>query len=1411
MCPASRPYTRGRTLSRPEDGWDVRAAFADPDPGATAKAAVTDLENGATSLWLQVGPTGLPHEDLATALDGVLLDLAPVVLETDGDAVPAAEAFVAVIAERGVTPAEGTNLGADPIGAAVRRGRVPEDVEQVVTRVAELAREAGTLAIVVDGTAVHDLGASDAQELGYTLAVGIGYLRILEAGGVDATEAAQLLEFRYAATDEQFPTIAKLRAARRLWARVLELCDVDGEVRGQRQHAVTSRPMMSKYDPWVNMLRTCVASFAAGVGGADAVTVLPFDAPLGLPDAFSRRIARNTSSLLVSESHVAKVTDPAGGAFGVEKLTDDLARAGWAELGAIEESGGVLAALKDRSLTGRIERVAARRHAQIAKRTRPLTGLTEFPHLHETLPERRPYADGSLVVHPYGHAFERLRDEPVADRVFLATMGTVAAHTARATFAGNLFAAGGVDVVPAGKTDGVEDVLAAYAGQRVVCLAGPDKAYDAWGAELVTALREAGAAVGDRRRDLDRLDHRDGRRQLRDGRGRARLPAPDEGEARMSVPESFAGLPLVDSSRWSMAWPDDRPDAPWPSPEGIEIKPLYTARDLEGLDALDTYPGLAPFLRGPYPTMYTTQPWTIRQYAGFSTAEESNAFYRRNLAAGQKGLSVAFDLATHRGYDSDHPRVKGDVGMAGVAIDSIYDARQLFDGIPLDEMSVSMTMNGAVLPVMALYIVAAEEQGVTPEQLTGTIQNDILKEFMVRNTYIYPPQPSMRIISDIFRYTAEKMPRFNSISISGYHIQEAGATADLELAYTLADGVEYLRAGLDAGLDIDRFAPRLSFFWAIGMNFFMEVAKMRAARALWARLVGQFDPQNPKSLSLRTHCQTSGWSLTAQDVFNNVQRTCIEAMAATQGHTQSLHTNALDEAIALPTDFSARIARNTQLLLAQESGTTDTIDPWAGSWYVERLTHDLAERAWAHIQEAEAAGGMAKAIEQGIPKMRIEEAAARTQARLDSGAQKLVGVNTYRMETEDKLDVLRVDNASVYKQQLAKLEQLRAERDADEVRRTLDALTASAERGRQLDHRGDLLRLAGGQPAGAGRRRGARQGDGRGDLRRAGEGLGAAPGRDPYHLRRVPGGLRRQRLDAHGAGRDREVRGGRGPSAPDPGREDGPGRARPRPEGDRHRVRRHGLRRRRRSAVLHAGGGGAAGRRRRRAHRRRELAGRRPPGAAAGAEARTGRPRSRRHHDRDRRCDPAGRRTDAEGDGRGRGVPARHGDRRRRSRPARQAVVVAGSPHRGLSLVSTGSTTGPDVPALVEGVRTRRRADVSRAITLVESGRADHREAARELLAELAAPVDSPTVRVGISGVPGVGKSTFIETLGRQLTGSGSTVGVLAVDPSSVRTGGSVLGDKTRMARLAADPHAYIRPSPAAGTLGGVAGRRPRR
>ncbi|HEY9140025.1 MAG TPA: methylmalonyl-CoA mutase, partial [Bryobacteraceae bacterium] len=496
------------------------------------------------------------------------------------------------------------------------------------------------------------------------------------------------------------------------------------------------------------------------------------------------------------------------------------------------------------------------------------------------------------------------------------------------------------------------------------------------------------------------------------------------------------------------------PGDEWTTAERIAVKPWYTASDLYAMEHLEFAAGMPPFLRGPYSTMYALQPWTIRQYAGFSTAEESNAFYRRNLAAGQKGLSVAFDLATHRGYDSDNERVVGDVGKAGVAIDSVEDMKILFDQIPLAQMSVSMTMNGAVLPVMAFYVVAAEEQGVKPEQLTGTIQNDILKEFMVRNTYIYPPAPSMRIIGDIFRYSAERMPKFNCISISGYHMQEAGATADIELGYTLADGVEYVRTGIAAGLDIDAFAPRLSFFWGIGMNHFMEIAKLRAARVLWAKLIHGFGPKNPKSMALRTHSQTSGWSLTAQDAFNNVARTTVEALAAVLGHTQSLHTNALDEAIALPTDFSARIARNTQIYLQQETGITRAVDPWAGSYYVESLTHELMHKAWHHIQEVESLGGMAKAIETGIPKMRIEEAAARRQAYIDSGREIIVGVNRYQTASEQHLDTREVDNGAVRDSQLRRLAEVRAARNSRAVEDALAALTASAATGQ-----GNLLEL----------------------------------------------------------------------------------------------------------------------------------------------------------------------------------------------------------------------------------------------------------------------------------------------------------------------------------------------------------------
>ncbi len=537
--------------------------------------------------------------------------------------------------------------------------------------------------------------------------------------------------------------------------------------------------------------------------------------------------------------------------------------------------------------------------------------------------------------------------------------------------------------------------------------------------------------------------------------GRRRNPSQRDGEMRAGNMKPAPAAPHL-SQRLRvgpLSSPAQAGEDNWETAEDILIKSAYTAEDTPGF--IETFPGIAPYMRGPYPTMYVTQPWTIRQYAGFSTAEDSNAFYRRNLDGGQMGLSIAFDLATHRGYDSDHPRVAGDVGMAGVAIDSIYDMRTLFDGIPLDKMTVSMTMNGAVLPVMALYIVAAEEQGVPPEKLNGTIQNDILKEFMVRNTYIYPPAQSMKIVSDIFKYTSERMPKFNSISISGYHMQEAGATADLELAYTLADGLEYARAGVAAGLDIDRFAPRLSFFWAIGMNFFMEVAKMRAARVMWAKLMKGFNPKDERSLSLRTHCQTSGWSLAAQDVFNNVTRTCIEAMAATQGGTQSLHTNSLDEALALPTDFSARIARNAQLFLQQEAGTCRVIDPWGGSYFIEKLTADLSAKAWAHIEEIERMGGMAKAIEAGVPKLRIEEAAARTQARIDTGEQTIVGVNKYLAGSDAEIDILKVDNSAVRAKQIEKLARLRAERDPVQCQAMLDKLSSMARTGE-----GNLLAAA---------------------------------------------------------------------------------------------------------------------------------------------------------------------------------------------------------------------------------------------------------------------------------------------------------------------------------------------------------------
>jgi methylmalonyl-CoA mutase len=727
-----------------------------------------------------------------------------------------------------------------------------------------------------DGRVGHAHGLTDAQELGTALALARQQITTLDFLAADARATA--VSMTVAATQKIMLTIAKLRAARILWAELL--ADLHLPPTPLALHAETSRMMMADVDTQTNILRTTTATFAAAIGGADSICVLPFSFAQGSPDAFARRVARNTHHLLLQESRLWLVEDAAAGAGAVEHLTQRMCDEARQVIQRALENEWPVGDLKDFS-------------------AKPVVGVSKYQNPQQAASEIQP---------PSSPISQARIAQPLA---------------------------------------------------------------------------------------------------------KPKLNVPSDG--------------LI-------------------TPEGITIKQSYTAADTP--QYTDEFPGFAPYRRGPYPTMYTSQPWTIRQYAGFSTAEDSNAFYRINLAKGQKGLSIAFDLPTHRGYDSDHPRVTGDVGMAGVAIDSILDMRNLFDGIPLDQMTVSMTMNGAVLPIMALYIVAAEEQGVPASKLAGTIQNDILKEFMVRNTYIYPPRESLRIVADIFKYTAQHMPKFNSISISGYHMQEAGASADLELAYTLADGLEYVRVGVAAGLDVDSFAPRLSFFFGIGMNYFMEVAKLRAARVLWCDIMQAFNPKDERSPMLRTHCQTSGWSLAAQDVYNNVTRTCIEAMAAVHGGTQSLHTNALDEALALPTDEAARIARNTQLFLQEEAGCCDVIDPWGGSYFVEKLTDDLIARARMHLTEIESLGGMAKAIEAGVPKQRIEEAAARTQARIDAGERIVVGVNAFKAEDENPIALRTVDTSIVRASQIEKLQRLRRERSETELRDALDTLASVAKTGK---------------------------------------------------------------------------------------------------------------------------------------------------------------------------------------------------------------------------------------------------------------------------------------------------------------------------------------------------------------------------
>lgn len=1098
-------------------GWDVRQRVSGSDPRAVAEAALTDLENGTTSLWLDVGGHGgVRLADLPVALADVDLGAAPVVLRphVGCDPVAAAEALLALV-PRGTGAVAG--LGGDPLARAARTGGPA--TSGVLVALARLARDhgLGPGALVVDALPYHQAGGTDGQVLACALAAGVQQLRWLLDAGIAPALAARLLEWRLPATTDVLGTVATLRAARVLWGRATELLGVPQEARGLGVHAVTSPAQLTRTDPWVNILRGTLAALGAGIGGARSVTVLPFDAAVGASDALARRIARNTSSVLLAEASMGRVVDPAGGAFAVEERTQRLAETAWDRFTTLERRGGLLAALQDGSLAADLEAAWRERRARTARREHAVTGVGEYPDLTARRLLRGPdptdgaEGTGGLPVHRWAEDLEALRSrsDAVADRTgrrptaLLVRLGTAVASSARAGWATDLLAVAGVDVlVPDALVPdaAVPEALAAVVADpawgeahravevpAVAVLAGPDAAYPgavgpvaralrARGARLVLLAGGARAATEEDRAAVDDVVREGldvvalGERVLAalgvpeaDGAtSTAQKPSPRPAGSAAPAPGTgasggaadLAGAALHPGAPSPSPAPSEVPV--WRTPEGIDVPALATAADLADLPegdraAIAGYPGLPPYLRGPYPTMYTTRPWTVRQYAGFSTAAESNAFYRRNLAAGQKGLSVAFDLATHRGYDSDHPRVAGDVGMAGVAVDSVLDMRELFDGIPLGETSVSMTMNGAVLPVLALYVVAAEEQGVPPERLTGTIQNDILKEFMVRNTYIYPPAASMALVGDVLRYTSARMPRFNSISVSGYHMQEAGASADLELAYTLADGVEYLRTGVAAGLDVDTFAPRLSFFWGIGTNTLMEVAKLRAARVLWARLVEPFAPRDPRSSMLRAHCQTSGWSLQARDVFTNVVRTCVEATAAVWGGTQSLHTNALDEALALPTDFSARIARQTQLVLAREAGTTDTIDPWGGSASLERLTSDLLRTAQAHLQEVEAAGGMSRAIEEGIPQRRIEEAAARTQARIDSGRQPVVGVNAFRgtragghAEEVEDVEVRAVEAAGVRAAQVARLERLRAERDPAATERALAALRSAA-------------------------------------------------------------------------------------------------------------------------------------------------------------------------------------------------------------------------------------------------------------------------------------------------------------------------------------------------------------------------------
>ncbi|TVQ64747.1 MAG: methylmalonyl-CoA mutase, partial [Balneolaceae bacterium] len=902
-----------------------------------------------------------------------------------GDATPL---LLAMAENEGADPNLMTGLW-DPFSVLARQGFRNRTVEETSALINLLAGSGIRSPFCADGTHYHNSGADISLEIALVLSAGREFLRL--ASPSNQKRVADSLMVRLSAGPLYFPEIAKFRAARILWKRLLSDAG-PGSSRDLRIFAETGLFNKTAIETNNNTLRAVTESMSAVLGGADLLMIHAADAVSGRTNSVSERIARNIHHILREEASLGEVHDPAGGSAYLEELTRIISERAWEKHTQIESGGGLIRSIESGEVKRMISAAASIKLDACNDGRRILIGVNKYP-----APDVSGKSSGSLPFHKVKGTGEHVEVHKLKNWQELKRILNEDFPVS------GFFQPSGMD--EASQWEPVQTVRAA-------------EQFEKQRKEVPVEKEAIGSGVFKEIHEIEKREN------------------------------SETGLLTKAEKSAEQA-------ETWETIEGIQVKRNLGPDDIRRFSHTGYVAGLPPYLGGPYSTMYTQRPWTIRQYAGFSTAGESNAFYRRNMAAGQKGLSVAFDLPTHRGYDSDHPRVSGDVGKAGVAIDSVEDMKLLFDGIPLDQVSVSMTMNGAVIPVMAFYIVAAEEQGVGPGQLSGTIQNDILKEFMVRNTYIYPPEPSMRLIGDIFRYTSEMMPRFNSISVSGYHMHEAGATADIELAYTLADGLQYVRQGIAAGLDIDQFAPRISFFWAIGMNHFTEIAKLRAGRLLWARLMKQFHPKNEKSLMLRAHCQTSGYSLTEQDPFNNIARTCVEAMAAALGHTQSLHTNALDEAIALPTDFSAGIARNTQLILQEETGITQAIDPWAGSWYVEYLTGELVERAWQLIQETEELGGMTKAIDSGIPKMRIEEAAARKQARIDSGRETIVGVNKFRLEKEEPIDILEVDSEKVRISQTERLKRLRETRDSSQVESALSAITRCAESGG-----GNLLALA---------------------------------------------------------------------------------------------------------------------------------------------------------------------------------------------------------------------------------------------------------------------------------------------------------------------------------------------------------------